>query len=99
MVLPSDFTSSFLHFFLFIGLVMNLVSKGWPIQPQFLIPGVNDTWNEFQKSSRGKTVTSNDWKTARAVLHEEFKQYLATGGVPLNSCCNETFRCALAFNR
>ena len=67
--------------------------KEWPDHPRFLIPGVNDTWNEFQKSSRGKTVTSNDWKTARAVLHDEFKQYLATGGAPLNSC-DETFRYA-----
>jgi hypothetical protein len=67
------------------------VGRSWPEHPRLLIPGVNDTWNDFQRFYRGKTVTPDDWKVARAVLHEDFKTYLASGGEPLQSK-DDTFR-------
>lgn len=75
---------------------MSTSTRVWPEHPRYLVPGVNDTWNEFQKFSRGKTVTPDDWKTARAALREEFRQYLAIGGEPMKGC-DETFRCVLNF--
>jgi hypothetical protein len=61
------------------------MQKAWPTNPSLLIPGVNDTWNAFQKLSSGKAVTSKDWKVAREELHKEFKAYLANGGEQLKN--------------
>jgi hypothetical protein len=54
----------------------------WPEHGCFLIPGVNDTWNEFQKSLKGRVATTQDWKTIREILHSEYENYLAKGGIP-----------------
>ena len=54
----------------------------WPQHPKFLIPGVNDSWNDFQKFCKGKVVTGKEWKEARQLLHAEYQTYLAEGGLP-----------------
>ena len=55
----------------------------WPEHGCFLIPGVNDTWNLFQKSRKGRAIsTSKDWKEAREKLHSEFEDFIAMGGIP-----------------
>ncbi len=54
----------------------------WPQHPQFLIPGVNDSWNDFQKFCKGKAVTGKEWKQARQLLHEEYQKFIAEGGSP-----------------
>ena len=53
----------------------------WPAEVKFLIPGINDTWNEFQKSRKGMLFTPSDWKSAREALRKEFNEHLANGGV------------------
>jgi hypothetical protein len=60
-------------------------SKVWPEHPSLLIPGVNDTWNAFQREWRGKAVTSEEWKAAREELHAGFKAHLANGGEQLKN--------------
>jgi hypothetical protein len=57
----------------------------WPQHGRFLIPGVNDTWNEFQKFCKGtkRLATSKDWRAAREALHAEYRQFIAEGGAPL----------------
>ncbi len=59
-----------------------LVQSRWPDDERLLIPGVNDTWNLFQKFSKGKVVTGRDWKEARQTLHDKYQTFLANGGVP-----------------
>jgi hypothetical protein len=54
----------------------------WPAEAKFLIPGVNDTWNDYQKFRKGVVVTSKDWKDARKILNGQYQQYLAEGGLP-----------------
>ena len=54
----------------------------WPKDGSTLIPGVNDTWNEFQKFKNGKIVTSADWRAAKQALHKEYTAYLKQGGKP-----------------
>jgi hypothetical protein len=54
----------------------------WPEHPCLLIPGINDTWNVFQKKNRGKSVSSADWKAARYALHAQYRKFLADGGIP-----------------
>ncbi len=54
----------------------------WPVHAQFLIPGVNDTWNNYQKFRKGGFATGKDWKEARQALHAEFQQYISEGGLP-----------------
>ncbi len=54
----------------------------WPEHAQFLIPGVNDTWNSYQKFHKGVKSGSNDWKEARQALHAEFQRFLSDGGFP-----------------
>jgi hypothetical protein len=66
----------------------------WPLHPQFLIPGVNDSWNDFQKFCKGKVVTGNEWKVARQALHLEYKIFIAEGGSPA-SISKETHRSRL----
>lgn len=66
-------------------------AKVWPEHPSLLIPGVNDTWNVFQKGFRGKAVTPQEWKAAKEELHQEFKSFLASGGEPLKNK-DDTFR-------
>ncbi len=53
----------------------------WPQHGCLLIPGVNDTWNEFQKSCSG-VVSSIDWKKAREKLQSEYEDFLSKGGIP-----------------
>jgi hypothetical protein len=57
----------------------------WPQHGRFLIQGVNDTWNEYQKFCKEirKLATSKDWKAAREALHAEYQQFIAEGGMPL----------------
>ncbi len=54
----------------------------WPVHGTGLIPGVNDTWNEFQKFNNGKTVTSSDWRSAKNVLNAQYREHLEQGGKP-----------------
>jgi hypothetical protein len=68
--------------FLFDHLSKNMA---WPEHGCFLVPGVNDTWNEFQKSSIKKDVSTKDWKAAREKLHSQFSEYLAKGGIALTA--------------
>jgi hypothetical protein len=63
----------------------------WPQHPEFLIPGVNDSWNDFQKYCKGKVVTGKEWKEARQLLHAEYQRYIAEGGLPA-SINEETHR-------
>jgi hypothetical protein len=58
------------------------VQSRWPEDVRFLIPGVNDTWNFFQKFSKGKSVTGRDWKEARQALNSQYQIFLAEGGCP-----------------
>jgi hypothetical protein len=60
------------------------IKTGWPQHGRFLIHGVNDTWNEYQKFCKGtRLVTPKDWKAARAALHAQHEEFIAEGGVPL----------------
>ncbi len=58
----------------------------WPQHGRFLVPGVNDTWNDFQKfgTRNRKIATSKDWRVARAALHVEYQQFIDEGGMPLS---------------
>ncbi len=71
----------------------------WPAHPKFLIPGVNDTWNDYQKFRKGTVVSSKDWKDARQALNAEFQRYLSEGGLPAQ-IEKEThrFECMVVFN-
>lgn len=40
----------------------------WPSHASELCKGVNDTWNSFQRLHKGRSVTSAEWKAARALL-------------------------------
>jgi hypothetical protein len=53
----------------------------WPVEAKLLIPGINDTWNDFQKFCKGKLITTAHWKLAREDLRKKFNEYLANGGV------------------
>ena len=46
----------------------------WPSTPRDLRHGVNDTWNAFQRHSKGATVTAAQWRTAKAALWEQYEQ-------------------------
>ena len=54
----------------------------WPEHARYLIPGVNDSWNDYQKFCKGKAVTGTEWKEARQALHEQYQTYLEEGGQP-----------------
>jgi hypothetical protein len=54
----------------------------WPEHGRNLIPGVNDTWNDFQRRRKGKKMTSAEWKAAREVLYAQYEEFIANGGVP-----------------
>ena len=43
----------------------------WPGHPAKLAKGVNDTWNSFQRANKGRSVTTAEWKAARAQLWTE----------------------------
>ncbi len=66
----------------------------WPEHARFLIPGVNDTWNDYQRLCKGMVVTGKEWKAARRALHEQYQTYLAEGGEPTHINV-ETHRLAL----
>ena len=53
----------------------------WPDSEKFLIPGFNDSWNCFQKFSKGKLVSTADWRLARAALRKAHEEFVAKGGV------------------
>ena len=57
-------------------------SAQWPTHAKFLVRGVNDTWNDYQKFRKGVVITSKEWKDARQNLHAQFQQYLSEGGLP-----------------
>ncbi len=61
---------------------MTSVQSQWPEDVRFLIPGVNDTWNLFQKYCKGKTVTGTNRKDARKELYDKYQIFLAEGGSP-----------------
>ncbi len=48
-----------------------------------MIPGMNDTWNVYQKFKRGLSARPAEWQAARAALRCEYEDYIAGGGVPL----------------
>ncbi len=52
----------------------------WPVHGKYLIPGVNDTWNHFQKFCSGKCVSPEDWKSARQKLHDDYREHILEGG-------------------
>jgi hypothetical protein len=54
----------------------------WPVHASLLVPGINDTWNEYQKLCKGRIVSSVDWKQAKDALHKEYEDFLARGGIP-----------------
>lgn len=51
----------------------------WPEHALELCRGVNDTWNSYQRANKGRTVTTAEWKSARAVLWSAFDRL--TGSV------------------
>jgi hypothetical protein len=53
----------------------------WPAEAKLLIPGINDTWNDFQKARKGRLFTPSDWKLAREALRKEFNEHVMSGGV------------------
>jgi IS5 family transposase len=55
----------------------------WPNYGSLLILGVNDTWSDFQRFSRGKSVSAYDWKSAREILYAEDEKFVSQGGVPV----------------
>jgi hypothetical protein len=73
------------------GMVGSDHTSQWPQHPQYLIPGVNDSWNDFQKFCKGQVVTGKEWKVAREALHAEYKIFIAEGGSPA-SISMETHR-------
>jgi hypothetical protein len=66
----------------------------WPASAMELCRGVNDTWNSYQRANKGRTVTTAEWKSARARLWEEYESLLRTDLVTDNpserSLKNET---------
>lgn len=59
-----------------------LIEMVWPSHARFLVPGINDTWNEYQKLCKGRIVSSVDWKQSKDALHKEYEEFVAQGGVP-----------------
>ena len=53
----------------------------WPTEVRFLIPGINDTWNDYQKLCKGRLTTPAEWKSAKEKLRKEFNEHLANGGL------------------
>jgi hypothetical protein len=71
----------------------------WPTDPKFLIPGVNDTWNVYQKFRKGTVVTSKDWKDARQALNAQHQQYVSEGGLAAQiEKDSHRFVCMVDFN-
>ena len=70
----------------------------WAQDGSKLIPGINDTWNEFQSFSKGKAISPTDWKLARARLYEEYENHIANGGLPaLNFDASNRYASKLKF--
>ena len=58
----------------------------WPEHALELCRGVNDTWNSYQRANKGRTVTTAEWKSARAVLWSAFDRLTGSvGSVHLGS--------------
>ena len=50
----------------------------WPSTAAELIRGVNDTWNSYQRVNKGRSVTTAEWKAARAALLAEHDRFVAS---------------------
>jgi hypothetical protein len=61
----------------------------WPTRGQDLIPGVNDTWNEFQKFRVGRSVCPHEWRMARESLRQEYAELIARGLFPMQAAEGE----------
>ena len=44
----------------------------WPAHASELCRGVNDCWNSFQRAHKGRSVSTAEWKAARAQLWAEY---------------------------
>jgi len=44
----------------------------WPENASELCRGVNDCWNSFQRAHKGRSVSTADWRAARAELWAEY---------------------------
>ena len=53
----------------------------WPENERFLIPGLNDSWNCFQKFNKGRIISTADWRQSRAALRKRHEEFVANGGV------------------
>ena len=51
----------------------------WPEHPLELCRGVNDTWNSYQRANKGRTATTAEWKSARAMLWSAFDRLTGSG--------------------
>jgi hypothetical protein len=51
----------------------------WPGHASELRIGVNDTWNSFQCANKGRSVSTAEWKAARAQLWAEHEEW--TGSI------------------
>ena len=61
----------------------------WPRDACHLIPHVNDTWNEFQRFSKGKKVSIAEWRSARDKLYDQYERRIVEGATVAisNSAC------------
>eukprot|EP00802_Teleaulax_amphioxeia_P017213 Tamp_17361.p1 GENE.Tamp_17361~~Tamp_17361.p1 ORF type:complete len:354 (+),score=65.51 Tamp_17361:1-1062(+) len=63
----------------------NSAIPSWPAQASELRRGVNDTWNSFQCANKGRSVSTAEWKDARARLWAEHDEWI--GGISEVSSC------------
>jgi hypothetical protein len=50
----------------------------WPGHASELRIGVNDTWNSFQCANKGRSVSTAEWKAARAQLWAEHDEWMGS---------------------
>ena len=50
----------------------------WPSNPRELVRGVNDSWNSYQRVNKGRSVTTAEWKAARAAFRAEYDRFVAS---------------------
>jgi hypothetical protein len=50
----------------------------WPGHASELCIGVNDTWNSFQCANKGRSVSTAEWKAARAQLWAEHDEWMGS---------------------
>ena len=68
-------------------------SDEWPFDGRYLIPGVNDTWNCFQKKFRGKTVTAAEWREEKAKLFAHYISIFPFGQIQTADDQERSFHC------